>query len=343
MVATAASVLGFVYCISLLNWWGPLVWFVTFCLVANQLSQPTIDRGDSRAQSGTVIGASISIAMGYHAYLSPHASLSTNALFGILSAFLGLLWLKLLVTKPVTVKSETASDRDILARRLADSTEAVSICATCLVEKGDNMFHCSRCDVCVVDIDQHCLAIQNCVARGNRRTFNFFSLAGFCSFSIFVVVALHVQHSIHCPNATGMLWSFLAVQLCMLNDNLVFTIVTYFAFFLAGVCLNNFLLELYFISIDTTTYNIVRLNHDGKCRSPYSTSFRNILNFCSTGNYKVVNFPVVRAERYDDSDYSVSHGHSHGHGHRGCCGQAPPEPAYADVGHSLTIDAAERA
>ena len=94
-------------------------------------------------------------------------------------------------------------------------------------------------------------------------------------------------------------------------------------------------MQLYFVAIETTTSEIIYSQHDGKCRQDIATSSKNILNFITTGEYKVVSHPVVF------EDYS-HHQNSSSHSHKNCCNIKKIEPTYADVGNSFIIDATER-
>ena len=51
------------------------------------------------------------------------------------------------------------------------------LCTTCLINKHKQACctHCSYCNHCVVDIDHHCYFVDNCVGKGNRRAFVYFT------------------------------------------------------------------------------------------------------------------------------------------------------------------------
>uniref|UniRef100_A0AC34R0W7 Palmitoyltransferase n=1 Tax=Panagrolaimus sp. JU765 TaxID=591449 RepID=A0AC34R0W7_9BILA len=48
------------------------------------------------------------------------------------------------------------------------------ICRRCHTHKPRNASHCSICDTCIVDMDHHCIWLNNCVGAGNVRHFFLF-------------------------------------------------------------------------------------------------------------------------------------------------------------------------
>ena len=77
-----------------------------------------------------------------------------------------------------------------LPRSNADNVSRV-FCEKCdvYVDKKKHMYHCSDCQVCVVDNDHHCMFFSKCIAGGNVMTFYAtiamlvfnFALVGICS------------------------------------------------------------------------------------------------------------------------------------------------------------------
>ena len=65
-----------------------------------------------------------------------------------------------------------------------------------------------RCRVCVVDMDYHCLVSMNCVGAGNNRIHFVFLLLVFMVSALYLVLAIYVEHTVHCPNSHGMVISF---------------------------------------------------------------------------------------------------------------------------------------
>lgn len=82
-----------------------------------------------------------------------------------------------------------------------------------------------RCNKCVVDMDHHCLVSMTCVGRGNRRLHLLFMVAAASVCLLYLFLALHVEHFVHCSDATGMLWGLIAVQKCIWSSDPAFAAV----------------------------------------------------------------------------------------------------------------------
>ena len=100
-------------------------------------------------------------------------------------------------------------------------------------------------------------------------------------------------------------------------------------------------MQLYSIALETTTFELLNGQHDGKCRYPMAVGMNVISQFLKTGEYHVVSHPVPRRELGNGGPHDHRFGH-HGHG-KACCGSQEAQEILAPLGHSMIIDAAERA
>ncbi|EIE24647.1 zf-DHHC-domain-containing protein [Coccomyxa subellipsoidea C-169] len=66
-------------------------------------------------------------------------------------------------------------------------------CTHCRQVKPPQAHHCSRCTTCVMDMDHHCLFLNNCVGRGNIRHFILLLVFLFwsCTYTFLLCCALH--------------------------------------------------------------------------------------------------------------------------------------------------------
>lgn len=105
-------------------------------------------------------------------------------------------------------------------------SEDFRLCTTCLTDKSLASMHCSvsmvfnfscvyfidfnfknnkykKCNKCIIGLDHHCPFVNNCVAKGNRRIFVYFTL--FASLGCFVLGchSLYAEHKVFCSDVEG--------------------------------------------------------------------------------------------------------------------------------------------
>jgi hypothetical protein len=111
-------------------------------------------------------------------------------------------------------------------------------------------------------MDHHCLVTMTCVGRGNRRLHLLFQAATACVCLLYLILALHVEHFVHCSDASGILWGLVAVQQCIWSSDpafaavpIVLVLLINYATLLAMRLLRNVLLE-------TTVVDVSPPNHE---------------------------------------------------------------------------------
>ena len=335
------SMYGFFFLLSTCGWYGVLYWLIFLFLPNNQFCQPTIEIGDSRAIVGSTLGAYTSVFLAYHQYIAHHVSQYVNVIMSILILSTSILYALLIRSKPKYIQTSTQADRSMVLDKLIldgatgdESEDKNSLCPTCLVDHRKHSYHCPRCDRCVLDIDHHNATVMNCIGRGNRRLFVSFVCFSSLTFAWFVIMALYTQGNEYCKDSNGVLFGFFSIQYCMIFENLAFFAISVMAFIMMGVNLNNMLMQCYSVAIETTTFELLNGQHDGRCRHSMKSGLNTVMQHLKTGEYHVVSYPVPMRTPHD-------HDHKHGHG-KVCCGPSEQE-VLAPLGHSMSIDALERA
>ena len=331
-VLSSIAVITFFYFLSVFRWYGVIYWMIAINCPVQQLSQPVLDFLDSRSIFGIGVGIIVSTGIGYHQYISEHMPPRLNAAVALLSLAALLLHILMTVRKPVCTSSSTASERNaVLEELVATAAAGPVLCPTCLVICKDSQFHCMRCDKCVVDGDHHNGLIMNCVGRGNRRFFVLFCFLCFVISLIYVSAGFFVQRVV-CDSPEGIFWGAISVQLCMISINPAFAAICWLAFFTMAYSLHSLGMQLFLVSIDSTTLKLIRGKHDAKCRHAASTGLKHVLTFFHSGEYEVIDYPVA----FRSSNDSPGERHS-------CCENHEVESLYAPIGQSLSIEADERA
>jgi hypothetical protein len=314
-----------------LKWTGLVVWFFFVFIPTTQLSQPTIVKGDSRSTCGAFMGSLVSFTFSYKMYVSHTVTHWTNLFLVGFSLISVILFFQIMISIPENISSSPTSAldrRNKLLDSLIRDPETTQFCTSCMVLSARNVVHCSRCNACVVDIDNHCPALMNCVGKGNRRMFVLLLLLGIVISMVYTVSVFHAEKLVYCPGLQGIFWGFFPVQYCISSQNPALFLTFFCSLAMLVVCFNNFIMELYFISIKTTIYNVMNRDHDGRCHEGYDNGFRTLNIFFRTGQYKIIHHPVV----YTSPNDSIS-----GHNHQRCCQNIPIKPDVAELGQSFSI------
>ena len=87
----------------------------------------------------------------------------------------------------------------VLRDHLSDSTESApsnsTICSRCLIVQDKTIEHCEDCNLCMKNLDHHCIFTGKCIAQNNLICFYLFlsSIFGFFIFSLFFVFSLDIK------------------------------------------------------------------------------------------------------------------------------------------------------
>ena len=146
------------------------------------------------------------------------------------------------------------------------------LCTTCLADKTKATMHCSRCNICVVSLDHHCPFVDNCVGRGNRRVFVFFTF--FASFGCMLnaILTWIVQFTYTCEEYGKHVAAFPLVEVCVGWKNPFFMVAPWLALVTSCWIFLLFSHQMWMVAAATTTYDLVKGLHDGKGNSIASKS-----------------------------------------------------------------------
>jgi hypothetical protein len=159
-------------------------------------------------------------------------------------------------------------------------------CTTCLTDRSLASIHCSKCNLCVVDLDHHCPFVCNCVGRGNRRVFVFFTLLASLGCLLVAVTTFMAEYDHFCIEEGKMSYSFYYVQKCMLVTHPSLLIGSWLGLNCFIWIFSIFWGQMSMIGAETTTYEVIRKHNYGRdCMT--MRSLRNIWLFLRTGVYTV--------------------------------------------------------
>lgn len=320
--------------------YGLLIWgFLTICF--EKAFQPSISHKMSRIHFGINWGLIIAIVWGYVLIVLPAVSRPLTYVFFVGVICTGLSLYLVSVKKPQMPK-RTDAKNEAVASILSASPEVAAefrVCTTCLSDKSLASMHCSKCDVCVVDLDHHCPYTNVCVGRGNRRLFTLFCFLAsvFCFY--FFYLSQWVQFYILCDGQKLGVWG---VQQCAFGLSPAISLVTWLSVLVSVWTTCMWYSQLMLVSEETTTYDVIRKRHDGRTHKSISQKISLVMRFLLTGQYKVKpltqlhdkqlsslmgsNVTIISPENIMASTTATSmtdvtgrddhsHGHGHGHGH----------------------------
>jgi len=309
------------------------LWFAT-----SLLQQSSIRRGDSRFSNGWAWGVIITVTASYYYFISPYFSGHSDLYFdsnmdyfiGVLACLIVYTLYHSMYTVPHHLICEDSLERKRIVQKIVESKPIVNekgvpiavdfrLCSTCLTDKSLASIHCSKCNICVVQLDHHCPFVNNCVGRGNRRVFVFFTLfAGFGCILV-SVLSYYVQRQYLCPDFQGWFWAFFQSQYCAFFALPIFTMISWLAgfvgFWIVCICLG----QIHLIANEMTTFEIIRKsNRNRPNQTPCCSAkaARNVHQFCQTGQYLVNEYVgTVTSDCSDCGHDHHHHGHSHSHSH----------------------------
>lgn len=124
-------------------------------------------------------------------------------------------------------------------------------CKTCKIEKPARSKHCSTCDVCVLEMDHHCIWLNNCVGMRNYRYFILFLISNISmlSYGAYLVFGMlwRVKHTAE-GIEKGWRWTVLA------NDSRRYSFCLMLICFLMSLVVTAFFIQhLWYLYCGVTT------------------------------------------------------------------------------------------
>eukprot|EP00981_Chlorochromonas_danica_P007082 scaffold1551_cov164-Ochromonas_danica.AAC.10 len=326
-VPIATSALTLFSFFPLLDHYGWLIGVLIYVILhfaSDLLMQKYILRGSSRASCGFAWGVTISSTWAYYKYVSkPLNSVFWDGVIGFMAFMIVFTLWKAMNTPAQTLycQEEDNQNSENLVLKILESSPVVDssgravginfrFCPTCLVDKSLTSTHCSQCDHCAVSLDHHCPFVNNCVGKGNRRIFVFFTLCAGVGCELMALLSLYAENYFFCQDAKGMLGGVFAVQYCALLLQPTLCCATWLAMLTGIWILFIFSGQLSMVASETTTFEVIKHGNNG-LNPCTSRGFANIMRFLSTGQYYIVDPAMIPRS-------PCCSGHDHGsHSHRG--------------------------
>ncbi|KAJ1439796.1 ankyrin repeat-containing domain protein [Ochromonadaceae sp. CCMP2298] len=191
--------------------WGGWLYGLPACaplyVVGKWLEQASLRAGHSRPQCGMAWAIAVSTIGCYFLTIAHTCSAAFNTLAATVSALSLYTFVQACITIPLHLKPAAPGQQlEHLAEKYLQAEKQgrrFRLCTTCLVDRALASTHCSECDRCVVGVDHHCLFVDNCVGRGNRRVFVCFLLCAFLGCLLFTAAALSTTQSHFCKDAAS--------------------------------------------------------------------------------------------------------------------------------------------
>lgn len=201
---TYSSAISAVFAVLLGHYLGPIAGPVAYLLVfiiGDLFTQSSLSKISlSRVTYGCVWGLIIDILLCYHLYVVEFTSLTVHLL--VLSNAVMILASLLLThqSPPHSLPRNSARIEEL--NLTSDSSiyrgSKLALCSSCLSSKQQASTHCSYCGLCVCVLDHHCIFVDNCIGRGNRRIFVIFTLSASVGTMFMSVLSYSVQLSHYC-------------------------------------------------------------------------------------------------------------------------------------------------
>ena len=327
-------------------WYYSLSFMVPLFYAYNYTSQSSIVSKTSRQAHGFAWGIIISASHGYFVYAQPFLDWK----WAIIVIIMDVLIVTTLYLSSVTPASrlnkvrfghqgQESQSLGQLAYRIVDHGQADGlskspepdsvddgqdappprICTTCLVDRSAASAHCGQCNECRVALDHHCVFVNNCVGKGNRRVFSLFCL--FASSGCFLAgtMLLYTQYvGTRCPHVKWKymrLSGYVDVQVCMLREHPSIPILTYITFLVALWIATIFVGQMYMVATETTTYESMTGHRRQKVKAGNFKgcyrSIKNLVHFFRTGQYTVSYTPIETRKSNSSSSDCCAGEHLH--------------------------------
>ncbi|CDW81230.1 dhhc zinc finger domain containing protein [Stylonychia lemnae] len=83
---------------------------------------------------------------------------------------------------------QSLNQRD--SSQIKRNTSRNAFCEPCNLQKDQTVYHCSDCDVCIKDLDHHCMFFSKCIGKGNVYMFYTSIILLFVVFTYFGVMVV---------------------------------------------------------------------------------------------------------------------------------------------------------
>jgi hypothetical protein len=136
-----------------------------------------------------VIPIIVMILTGYLIYIVPKMKLYSSIAGTILIITCLLSYTITALKDPGIVLRDNLSDLE------EDTTGSSTFCSKCLIIRDKSIDHCEECDLCMKNLDHHCIFTGKCIAKNNLLCFYLFlsSIFGFFIFSLFFVFTIEIK------------------------------------------------------------------------------------------------------------------------------------------------------
>ena len=316
----------------LLHVFGWLIGCLAFSLslaIWDRTSQGGIRKYEGRLWFGLTLGLICSLYGTFVAFCSQYYSVPYTLALTLETFCILFFLVKTSLTSPASLPKTRASDKSL--HRIIDQVIAegpqegigkappaggndsgpLEICSTCLDDRRCASVHCSQCDRCRVMLDHHCPFVNNCVGKGNRRTFVLFCITAAVGCFWMVLSSLFVEYTYVCKDLpqSNMLLRAVSVQSCVFFENPPLAAGTLVGVFVALWTGTIAWQQIFFVAIETSSFELMGGRHDGKCRVSVMHALRNLWMFWISGNYNVSARGATKPVSLGDS--SIGGGHHH--------------------------------
>jgi len=302
---TCSVVISLFVWLQIFGWLLGCLSFSISLLVFDRFSQASLRQHEGRLWFGLNLGLITTLSGVYLWFLRSHYSNLLNLLFCLEVFGIYLTLHRTTTTEPASLAKTKSGDKRSLHRILDRIVEegpqeglplesAVAgqfvVCATCLNDKLAASVHCSCCDRCMIAVDHHCPYVNNCVGKGNRRSFLLFCLFAAIGSAWMGVSSIWVEYNVLCvdiPLSNFFLLRALNIQSCVAGQNPALAASTWLALVVSIWTAVMFTQQLVFVANETSSLEVMQGRVSGKCRVGCIRAFGNIWRFFQSGTYSL--------------------------------------------------------
>ena len=278
------------------------------CFTADALSQASIIAKNSRSSAGVAVGVILALTYCYFHHIARYHTKNFNTMVMILVGIIFITLWKSMRTPPLHLNhgdcnnngnnsgnfgNGSLADKIITSEILYSSQNTTQyaglkfkFCTTCLIDKSLASTHCSKCNLCIIDLDHHCPFVCNCVGRGNRRMFVYFTLFAAIGCLLVAITIFYAEYDHFCILEAHKSYAFFQVQKCMLARHPALLFGSWLGLNCFIWIFSIFWGQVSMVAAETTTYEVIKRHNFGKdCMT--LRSLRNLIVFFRTGAYTV--------------------------------------------------------